>query len=100
MDGGLSIGRDETLVDVRREFVLSALSGLSQWESYVEIPKELTMDTFQFRTMGKKDYVERFATLDQLLVTSWAGRSDIDDRALCFAKPQLSVAFGYLKKLN
>lgn len=44
MDSDLALGLDVTLEGAHRVFVRSALSGLSQWNSFVEMPKELGMD--------------------------------------------------------
>lgn len=40
---------------VRREFVASMLSDLSRCKSFVELPRELEMDAFHYRTQGEKD---------------------------------------------
>lgn len=58
------------------------------------------MDLFQYGTQGKKNYVEMIAALNPSLGVSWVGRSDVDNRAPCFAKPQSGVDFRYLEKAS
>lgn len=58
------------------------------------------MDAFQYRTDGGRDNVERLAALDLSLVVSWASRSDVDEKVMCFLRPQLSVDFRLLKRVS
>lgn len=97
-DEDLPWGRYGSLAEARRLFMVSALSGLSRWKSSVGVPKELGMDVTRYRTRGEDEYMRRLTALDPSLVASWAGRIDIDDRALCFERPQFCVDFRYLAK--
>lgn len=40
-----------------RAFMVSALSRLNRWMSFVDISKDLGMYTFQYRTEGEEGYV-------------------------------------------
>lgn len=97
-DSDLSRGRSMSLAAARRAFVASALAGLGRFGTYVGIPRELGVDAFQYRTFGEVGYVKRLAALDKSLVESWVDVVDVDDRALCFGKPQLSVDFRFVEK--
>lgn len=68
--------------------------------SSVEVLKDLGMGAFEYRTEGEDKYMERVTALDPLLVASWVGRSNVDDKAIYFAKPQLCVYFRYLEKAD
>lgn len=61
---------------------------------------ELDLDTFQYRSHAKKEYVEWLVALDPPLVASRVGQRDVDDRALGFVKPQMCVDLCYLEKAN
>lgn len=63
-------------MEARRAFVVLALSGLSGWKSFVEVPKDLGMVAFQYRIEGEVGYVTRLSALEPALVVSWAGRNN------------------------
>lgn len=58
------------------------------------------MTAFQYRTVGKVEYVARHGALDKSLTVSRAYVTDVDYRDLCFAKLQLSVDFRFIEKLD
>lgn len=100
MGNDLWRGRDRALVEVCGAFVVSTLSGSSQWKLFVAIARELGMDAFQNRTQDEKVCVERLNALDPSLVASEAAENDVDDGAMCLAKSQLCIDFRYLEKAN
>lgn len=79
----------------RRGIVGLTLSCLSRWKSSAEVPKELGLDALQFCKRGKEKYVEQLVALGPALIPLWAVLDVDDDRAMCFAQPQLSVNFRY-----
>lgn len=54
--------------EAHQAFVVLALSGLSRWKSFVEITKELSMDSFQYRANGEEEYIGRLVALGSSLV--------------------------------
>lgn len=92
--------RDATLAAARQAVVMLVLSDLSCGNLFEEVSKELSLETFQFCTKGEVEYVKRLVVLNRSLVPSWAGCVDVDDRATCFAQPQVYVDFHYLEKVN
>lgn len=63
----------------------------------MEVPKDLGMDAFQYRTEGEEKYAARLAALEPSLVKSCAGRNDVDDRATSLAEPHFCVDFRHLE---
>lgn len=44
----------------------------------------------------QSEYVAQLFALDKSLTAFWADMTDVDDRTLCLAKPQLSVDFCFI----
>lgn len=95
-DSDLSQDQTLWLVAVRWAFLPSALVILGRFRTFIGVPKEFGMGAFQYRMLGKEEYVLQLATLDLLLISSRAHCSDVEDSALCFSEPQLSVDFGFI----
>lgn len=76
------------------------MGGLSGWMTLVEVSREMLVDPFQYCSASGEEYVKRLAALDPLVVASLVCRNEVDDRAMCFAKGQLSVDFRYLEKAH
>ena len=97
-DDDLFVPKSRNIDDIRRAFVVQALSGLSRFKTFTMVPANLDMDLFQYRTQGEIDYVRNLANIGPELIEEWRGQVDVDDRALCYAKPQLCVEFRFLEK--
>lgn len=59
-------------------------------------PREAAINTFQYRTVGKVEYIARLAAWGKSLIALWASVTNVDDRALLFAKLQRIVEFASL----
>lgn len=80
-------------VDARWAFVASAFESLGRSRTSIRVPKELGMGAFQYRSVGKFEYITRLAAFDKMVIVSMEDLTDVDDSALCFTKPRLSKDF-------
>lgn len=90
--------RSALLVRAHLAFLVSALRELSRFWTFTSVPRKLGMNVFQYRTVNDVEYVAWFAALDKSQTVSWTDVTDVNDRELCFARPQLSGDFRFTEK--